>query len=202
MNESFCAGSSTSSSAARRIALMRHAELVDLVEQEHRVLAARLLHALRGCGRAARRCTCGGGRGCRPRRARRRARCGRTCGPSRGRSTSRSTSCRRRAARRTAGSGPCCSLPFASWCTARNSSTRSFTSLEAVVILVEDARGLRDIEVLLGAHAPRQLRDRLEVRADHLRLHRLAADARRAAPTRARPPCAPRRAAAACRAWP
>ena len=46
MNVSFCAGSSTSSSALDGIALERRAELVDLVEQEDRVLGARLLHAL------------------------------------------------------------------------------------------------------------------------------------------------------------
>ena len=54
--------------------------------------------------------------------------------------------------------------------------------LEAVVILVEDARGLGDVELLVGARAPRQLRDGLEVGADDLRLHRLAADARQARP--------------------
>ena len=45
-------------------------------------------------GRAGRRCRCGGGRGSRPRRARRPGTCGRTSGRWRGRSTRRSTSCR------------------------------------------------------------------------------------------------------------
>ncbi len=48
--------------------------------------------------------------------------------------------------------------------------------LEAVVVLVQDARGLGHVELLVGALVPRQLRDRLEIRADHLRFHGLAAD--------------------------
>ena len=46
MKLSFCAGSSTSEQGARRIALERHAQFVDFVEEEHRILRARLLHAL------------------------------------------------------------------------------------------------------------------------------------------------------------
>ena len=53
---------------------------------------------------------------------------------------------------------------------------------EPVVILVEDSRRVLDVELLLGALAPRQLGDRLEVGADHLRLHRLAAGARQPRP--------------------
>ena len=91
---------------ARRVALERDAELVHLVQQEHRVLGAGLLHALDDpAGHGARR-RCGGGRGCRPRRARRRGRCGRTSAPSPGRSTWRRRSCRRPEGRRRAGSGP------------------------------------------------------------------------------------------------
>ena len=46
MKLSFCAGSRTSSRALAGIALVRHPELVDLVEQEHGILGAGLLHAL------------------------------------------------------------------------------------------------------------------------------------------------------------
>ena len=46
MNALFCSGSSTSSSAARRVAAEVHRHLVDLVEQEDRVDRARLLHPL------------------------------------------------------------------------------------------------------------------------------------------------------------
>ncbi len=61
--------------------------------------------AARGpAGPEARRCTCGGDRGSRPRRARRRATCARTRGPSRGRSTRRSRSCRCREGRSASGS--------------------------------------------------------------------------------------------------
>ena len=49
---------------------------------------------------------------------------------------------------------------------------------EAVVVLVEDLLRPLDVEVLLAPFAPRQLGDRLEVGADDLRFHRLAAHAR------------------------
>ncbi len=54
--------------------------------------------------------------------------------------------------------------------------------LQAVVVLVQDARGLGNVQLLLGARVPGQLRDRLEIRADDLRLHRLAADASQPVP--------------------
>ena len=54
--------------------------------------------------------------------------------------------------------------------------------LQAVVVLVEDARRLGNVQLLLGAGVPGQLRDRLEIRADDLRLHRLAADASQPVP--------------------
>ena len=90
---------------ARRVAAEVGAHLVDLVDQEHRV--QRLGVADRADDRPGhrRRCRCGGGRGSRPRRARRRPRCARTCGRACARSSGRATSCRRRAARRSRGSG-------------------------------------------------------------------------------------------------
>ena len=50
--------------------------------------------------------------------------------------------------------------------------------LEPVVVLLEDLRRVLEVDLLLGAGVPRQLGDGLEVGADHLRLHRLAAHAR------------------------
>ncbi len=47
---------------------------------------------------------------------------------------------------------------------------------ERVVILVEDALGFREVEVLLAAGAPGQLENGLEVGADDLGLHRLPRD--------------------------
>ena len=166
---------------ARRIALERDAELVDLVEQEDGILGAGLLHPLNDAAGHGADVGAAVARECRPRRARHPARCARTCAPSPGRSTWPPKSCRRPEDRRTAGSGrvPCdrlrCPAParlgarhrggrlrdvgglglspssaalgsaarlfrgfsasFAccsrSWRTARNSSTRSFTSPRA-----------------------------------------------------------------------
>jgi hypothetical protein len=45
------------------------------------------------------------------------------------------------------------------------------------MVLVEDARRLLDVQLLVGADPPGQLGDRLEERPDDLGLHRLAADA-------------------------
>jgi hypothetical protein len=53
--------------------------------------------------------------------------------------------------------------------------------LQAVVVLVEDLGGARQVELVVGAGAPRQLGDPLEVGADDLRLHRLAPGALEAA---------------------
>ena len=95
----------------RGIAVIRAAELVDLVEQEHRVLAAGLLHALEDAAgqRADVRAAMAADVGLVARAAERDR--GRTCAPSRARSTSRSTSCRRPADRRTAGCGPSSPCP-------------------------------------------------------------------------------------------
>ena len=82
----------------RRIAAEVRAHLVDLVEQEQRVAARRPWSGSAGSCPASSRCRCGGGRGSRPRRARRRAPCARTCGWSPARSTGRARSCRRREA--------------------------------------------------------------------------------------------------------
>ena len=46
-----------------------------------------------------------------------------------------------------------------------------FDVLETVVILLENLRGLLEIERLLNARIPRQLRDRLEVGANYLGFH-------------------------------
>ena len=43
---------------------------------------------------------------------------------------------------------------------------RSLTLLDVVVVLVEHLAGVREVEVVLGARAPRQRRDPLEVGAD------------------------------------
>ena len=83
----------------RRVAAPVGADLVDLVEQDHRVHRLRVAERPHEAAREARRCTCGGGRGSRPRHARRRATCGRTRGSGPSRPTRRSTSCRCRAAR-------------------------------------------------------------------------------------------------------
>ena len=47
--------------------------------------------------------------------------------------------------------------------------------LEAVVVLVEDARRVREVQPFVAEFAPRQLAHRLDVGADDLGLHRLAA---------------------------
>ena len=49
--------------------------------------------------------------------------------------------------------------------------------LESVVILLEHRLRVLEIELIVGPLVPRKLRDPLEIRADHLRLHRLAAGA-------------------------
>ena len=90
----------------RRIAAEVGAELVDLVEDEHRVLRLGAAQPLDDLARAARRCRCAGGRGSPPRRACRRATRARTCGRATRRSTARATSCRRREGRRSRGSAP------------------------------------------------------------------------------------------------
>ncbi len=54
--------------------------------------------------------------------------------------------------------------------------------LQPVVVLVEDPRGLLHVEVLFTPRVPRELRDRLEIGADDLRLHGLAADPGQARP--------------------
>ena len=205
---------------ARRVALERHAELVDLVEEEDGVLRARPASGPGRCGPASRRRTCAGGRGCRPRRARRRARCARTCGPSRARWTSRSRSCRRREGRRRGGSGPCRrgvllrrglgafgrrrrrgALGLRAQLADREELEDAVLHVaERVVVLVEDARRLVHVELVVAPRAPRQLGDVLEERPDDLRLHRLAADALEARPARGRPPCARPRGAGARRA--
>ena len=162
---------------ARRIALERHAELVDLVEQEDGILRAAPASCPGRCDPASRRRTCGDARGCRLRRARRRGRRARTRGRARARSTSRcdvlptpggptksrigpfaiarafasflSVICRSALSSLTASDGvassllarslrrrdisPVCFISASSccarsWRTARNSSTRSFTS--------------------------------------------------------------------------
>ncbi len=53
--------------------------------------------------------------------------------------------------------------------------------LKTVVVLLEDPGGLLDVELFVAAFVPGQLRHGLEVGADDLRLHRLAADAAQAA---------------------
>ena len=191
---------------ARRIALERDAELVDLVEQEHRVLGARLLHALEDAARASRRCRCGGGRGCRPRRARRRARCGRTCGPSRARSTSRSRSCRRP-------EGPANSrirpLPaLRRFGVLRSAASRRpqlahgeelehaiLDVAEPVVILVEDPRGLARRRGARRCACPTAARRSSRGRCGSPATPSTRGRCASGAPTRARPPCAPPRAA-------
>ena len=90
----------------RGVAAPVRADLVDLVQQDHRVHRARRRAGRGRAGPAARRCRCGGGRGSRPRRARRPATCARTRGRSPARSTRRSRSCRCRAARSGSGSRP------------------------------------------------------------------------------------------------
>ncbi len=45
---------------------------------------------------------------------------------------------------------------------------------QPVVVLVEDLLRALEVERIIGARVPRELRDPLEIRADHLRLHRLA----------------------------
>ena len=90
----------------RRIAAPVGAHLVDFVEQEERVLAPAPSTCSAGSCRASSRCRCGGGRGSRPRRARRRATCARTCGWSPWRSTGRARSCPRRARPPGTGSAP------------------------------------------------------------------------------------------------
>ena len=88
----------------RRIAAEVGAQLVDLVEQEDRVVGAGLLQPLDDAGPARRRRRCGGGRGSPPRRARRPARCARTCAPWPARSSGPARSCPRRAAPASRGS--------------------------------------------------------------------------------------------------
>ena len=51
-----------------------------------------------------------------------------------------------------------------------------------VVILVQDPRGLLDVQVVFAAGVPGKLRDRLEVGPDDLGLHGLAPDARQTPP--------------------
>ena len=136
-------------------------------------------------GPGGRRCTCGGGRGSRPRRGRRRATCARTRGPWRGRSTRRSRSCRCRAGRSASGSRrPCAcrrSMPRSSrsFLTATYSTMRSLTSSRPAWSASSTSRVLDRVELLLGALAPRHRDEPVEVGADHLGL---AATARPSAP--------------------
>ena len=88
----------------RRIAAEVHAELVDLVEQEQRIARPDLGQRSAAPCPASSRCRCGGGRGSRPRRARRRAPCERTCARSRAPRSGRARSCRRPEARPGTGS--------------------------------------------------------------------------------------------------
>ena len=137
----------------RRVALVRDAELVDLVEEEDRVLACPPAGCPRGRAPASRRRRCGGGRGCPPRRARRRARRARSGARARARSTRRPRSCPSPAGRGRAGLGRATAAgsrarrrrrdPSRSLRTARNSSTRSFTSARPWWSGVEDARAPR-----------------------------------------------------------
>ena len=64
----------------RRVAAPVGADLVDLVEHDHRVHRPGVAQRADEPARAARRCRCAGGRGSRPRRGRRRATCARTRG--------------------------------------------------------------------------------------------------------------------------
>ena len=119
----------------RRVAPEVGPELVDLVEDDDRVHGPGLAQARAPAGPAGPRRRCGGGRGSRPRRARRRATRGRTCARGRWPPTRRATSCRppgarpgpgwrpSRGRRRAPGPRSACSLR-----TARCSRMRSFTS--------------------------------------------------------------------------
>ena len=123
-----------------------------------------LLQRLDELARASRRCTCAGGRGSPPRRARRRATGARTCGPvARAMdSAERGLADARRADE--AEDGP---LQLLHQRLHREVLEDALLGLlQAVVVLVEDPLGLDDVEPVLGLLVPGQREDPVDVVAD------------------------------------
>ena len=198
---------------ARRIPLIGDAELVDLVEQEHRVLGARLLHALEDAPRH--RADVGApvaadvglvaraaqgdadvlaahrpGDRLRDRGLAHAGRAGEQQDAAAGSGRLALLLLHRAGLRLPVDRGLLLGLGLLRFLTRRLRELAHRQKLEdavldvlqAVVILVQDPRGLGHVQFLVAARVPRQLGDRLEIRPDDLRLHRLPSRARQPLP--------------------